>query len=231
MAIYSFSCRLCWTSTQVSSMYIIKEPEGGDYGDPDNFIGKKRSCWIACKELRFRSRILLSSRLFEGLVLRILQEFKDTIKYVEKIYPQAELCGYFCIIPSSLWKPSCPLKEKDIWEHTKFVTRVQRNDKLQNRNASRKQSKVRNHYRKNHNHSRKKRRRCGRMEVEFGPGNGKTLEPGKAEFGFEPSPEFTIDGFHRYADTFKAQYFRSEKCTDSGIENWEPSVNSILASG
>ncbi|XP_056693017.1 uncharacterized protein [Spinacia oleracea] len=71
MAIYSFSCRLCWTSTQVSSMYIIKEPEGGDYGDPDNFIGKKRSCWIACKELRFRSRILLSSRFSMGLIWKL----------------------------------------------------------------------------------------------------------------------------------------------------------------
>ncbi|XP_021863621.1 putative lysine-specific demethylase JMJ16 isoform X1 [Spinacia oleracea] len=148
------------------------------------------------------------------------EEFKDTIRYIEKIRPQAELYGICRIIPPPLWKPPCPLKEKDIWEHAKFVTRVQRVDKLQNRNASRKQSKV-------HSHSRKKRRRCGRMDVEFGSGNGKTSEPGEAEFGFEPGPEFTLDEFQRYADTFKVQYFRSENCTDSGVENWEPSVDNI----
>lgn len=65
------------------------------------------------------------------------------------------------------------------------------------------------------------------MDVEFGSGNGKTSEPGEAEFGFEPGPEFTLDEFQRYADTFKVQYFRSENCTDSGVENWEPSVDNI----
>lgn len=154
------------------------------------------------------------------------EEFKDTIRYIEKIRPKAELYGICRIIPPPMWKPPCPLKEKDIWEKAKFVTRVQKVDKLQNRDASRKQSKV-------HNHARKKRRRCSRMDAEYGPGNGKTLEPGEAEFGFEPGPEFTLEEFQRYADAFKVQYFRSDNCADSGTErakstlNWEPSVDNI----
>ncbi|XP_021738049.1 lysine-specific demethylase JMJ18-like [Chenopodium quinoa] len=154
------------------------------------------------------------------------EEFKDTIRYIEKIRPIAEIYGICRIVPPPLWKPPFPLKKKDIWEKAKFVTRVQRVDKLQNRDASRKQSKV-------HNNARKKRRRCSRMDVEFGPGNGKTLELGETEFGFEPGPEFTLDEFQKYADDFKFQYFRNENCTESGTErdrsteNWEPSVANI----
>lgn len=71
------------------------------------------------------------------------------------------------------------------------------------------------------------------MDVEFGPGNGKTFENGEAGFGFEPGPDFTLDEFQRYADAFKAQYFSSENLTDSGTERanstdkWEPSVENI----
>lgn len=30
-------------------------------------------------------------------------------------------------------------------------------------------------------------------------------------FGFEPGPEFTLDKFQKYADDFKAQYFRRKE--------------------
>ena len=64
-------------------------------------------------------------------------------------------------------------------------------------------------------------------------GSGKNFEQGEAGFGFEPGPEFTLDAFQRYADDFKAQYFRSDNCTESGVERvgsnekWEPSVEAI----
>ncbi|KAL2942708.1 putative lysine-specific demethylase JMJ16 [Bienertia sinuspersici] len=153
------------------------------------------------------------------------EEFKDTIRYIEKIRPKAEVYGICRIVPPPSWKPPCPLKRKAIWDKAKFVTRIQKVDKLQNRNSSRKQSKV-------HNHARKKRRRCSRMDMEFGAVNGKMLN-GEAGFGFEPGPEFTLDEFQRYADAFKAQYFRNDDFIDSGSErvnstdNWEPSVENV----
>ncbi|KAK9740017.1 hypothetical protein RND81_03G004800 [Saponaria officinalis] len=146
------------------------------------------------------------------------EEFKDTISYIEKIRPKAEQYGICRIVPPRSWKPPCPLREKEIWESSKFSTRVQKVDKLQNRDASKNLLK---------GHIRKKRRRCSRMGMEFGPGSGNTLEPGGAGFGFEPGPEFTLDEFQKYADDFKAQYFRNENCTDSGTVKWEPSVETI----
>ncbi|KAL9238154.1 hypothetical protein vseg_012620 [Gypsophila vaccaria] len=154
------------------------------------------------------------------------EEFKDTISYIEKIRPKAEQYGICRIVPPGSWKPPCPLREKEIWERSKFSTRVQRVDKLQNRDASKKLPK---------GQVRKKRRRCSRMGMEFGPGSVNTLEPGEVGFGFEPGPEFTLDEFQKYADDFKAQYFRNENRTDSGsgselpkgMAKWEPSVEVI----
>ncbi|KAG6437145.1 hypothetical protein SASPL_102056 [Salvia splendens] len=54
------------------------------------------------------------------------EKFEDTLKYISSIRAQEEIYGI------------CPLKETDIWEKSKFATRVQRIDKLQNRNAMRK---------------------------------------------------------------------------------------------
>ncbi|XP_057540084.1 putative lysine-specific demethylase JMJ16 isoform X1 [Amaranthus tricolor] len=153
------------------------------------------------------------------------EEFKDTIRFIEKIRPKAERYGICRIIPPPTWNPPCPLKEKHIWEKAKFGTRVQKVDKLQNRDASRKQSKV-------HTQARKKRR-CVRMGVECGPGNGNAFELGEPGFGFEPGPDFTLDEFQRYANAFKSQYFRSVNSTDSVIEEakstdcWEPLAKDI----
>ena len=158
--------------------------------------------------------------------MTVLQEFEDTLRYIEKIRPKAERYGICRIVPPSTWKPPCLLKEKDIWEKAKFGTRVQKVDKLQNRDASRKQSKV-------YTNAKKKRRRCVRMGVECGPGNGRTFELGEPGFGFEPGPDFTLDEFQRYANAFKDRYFRSESYTDSSIEKakstdcWEPSAKDI----
>ncbi|PQP94722.1 hypothetical protein Pyn_17558 [Prunus yedoensis var. nudiflora] len=60
------------------------------------------------------------------------EEFNDTLNYIASIRAKAEPYGICRIVPPSSWRPPCPLKEKDIWETSKFATRVQRVDKLQN---------------------------------------------------------------------------------------------------
>ncbi|XP_050381077.1 putative lysine-specific demethylase JMJ16 [Argentina anserina] len=158
------------------------------------------------------------------------EEFKDTLKYIASIRPKAEPYGICRIVPPSSWRPPCPLKEKNVWETSKFATRVQRVDKLQNRNSMRKIPK-------SQNHMKKKRRRCTRMGADC-PGGGRGFgDDGNCEaerFGFEPGPEFTLGAFEKYADDFKNQYFsKNEHVTGIGghlsevKERWEPSVENI----
>ncbi|XVF72019.1 hypothetical protein PTKIN_Ptkin12aG0087700 [Pterospermum kingtungense] len=58
------------------------------------------------------------------------QEFSDTLKYIESIRLKAEPYGICRIIPPPSWKPPCLIKEKNIWEYSKFVTQIQRFDKF-----------------------------------------------------------------------------------------------------
>ncbi|XP_021810978.1 putative lysine-specific demethylase JMJ16 [Prunus avium] len=158
------------------------------------------------------------------------EEFNDTLNYIASIRAKAEPYGICRIVPPSSWRPPCPLKEKDVWETSKFATRVQRVDKLQNRDSMRKIPK-------NHNHMRKKRRRCTRMGADCPSGGRGSGDDGYCEaerFGFEPGPELTLETFERYADDFKTQYFsKNEHITDIGgnlsklKEGWEPSVENI----
>ncbi|XP_022745077.1 putative lysine-specific demethylase JMJ16 isoform X2 [Durio zibethinus] len=161
------------------------------------------------------------------------EEFEDTLKYIASIRPIAEQYGLCRIVPPSSWKPPCPLKEKNRWDKSRFATRVQRVDKLQNRDSMRKMSKV-------NNNMRRKRRRCMRMAADCGSDSGSI--PGSADagfceverFGFEPGPEFTLDKFQKYADDFKAQYFKRKE-NDVDMEgqmtilpvHHEPSVENI----
>ncbi|XVF31013.1 hypothetical protein REPUB_Repub16aG0108900 [Reevesia pubescens] len=161
------------------------------------------------------------------------EEFEDTLKYIASIRPTAEQYGICRIVPPSSWKPPCPLKEKNMWENSRFATRVQRVDKLQNRDSMRKMSKV-------NNNTRRKRRRCMRMAVDCGSDSGSISGSAGAgfceveRFGFEPGPEFTLDKFQKYADDFKAQYFRRKE-NDVDMEgkmtilpeHHEPSVQNI----
>ncbi|KAE8677025.1 putative lysine-specific demethylase JMJ16 [Hibiscus syriacus] len=161
------------------------------------------------------------------------EEFEDALKYIASIRPRAEQYGICRIVPPSSWKPPCPLKEKKMWENSRFATRVQRVDKLQNRNSMRKMSKF-------NNNMRRKRRRCMRMAVDCGSGSGNisgSADAGFCEvegFGFEAGPEFTLDKFQKYADDFKALYFM-QKENDINIEgkmsilpdHHEPSVQNI----
>uniref|UniRef100_A0A1J3IFB5 Putative lysine-specific demethylase JMJ16 n=1 Tax=Noccaea caerulescens TaxID=107243 RepID=A0A1J3IFB5_NOCCA len=161
------------------------------------------------------------------------EEFKDTLSYIAKIRPTAEKYGICRIVPPPSWKPPCPLKEKQVWEQSKFTTRVQRVDKLQNRSSMKKISKI-------SSQMRRKKRKCMKMGMDSGT-NGRSdpfpvgTEMGELEtFGFEPGPGFTLKDFKNYADDFKAQYFKkSETSTDneckvgSSIDCWEPAVEDV----
>ncbi|XP_048136486.1 putative lysine-specific demethylase JMJ16 isoform X1 [Rhodamnia argentea] len=148
------------------------------------------------------------------------EEFEDTLKYIAAIRPRAEQYGICRIVPPPSWKPPCPLKEKSMWEESKFATRVQRVDKLQNRESMRKISLMQSQMRK-------KRRKCMKNGVDCGNGQGINLCHGDSSsyqgegFGFEPGPEFTLGTFQKYAEEFKTQYFPSNKNTNA-LENSQP---------
>ncbi|KAJ4834158.1 hypothetical protein Tsubulata_008141 [Turnera subulata] len=156
------------------------------------------------------------------------EEFKDTLRYISSIRPKAEPYGICRIVPPPSWKPPCPLREKTIWEGSKFATRVQRVDKLQNRDSMKKSRMS--------NHNRKKRRRCMRMAVDCGVDSGTItgstdvgiFEPER--FGFDAGPDFTLNTFQKYADDFKAQYFRrndDNKAVDMTQDRLQPTLDDI----
>lgn len=149
------------------------------------------------------------------------EEFEDTLTYIASIRTKAEAYGICRIVPPASWKPPCPLKEKIIWDNSKFATRIQRIDKLQNRDSMRRMWEA-------NIHKKKKRRRCLKPGVDLGNGSVDNRTPGEAaifdaeRFGFEPGSEFTLDAFQKYADDFKAQYFRqNEGQCEPSLENIE----------
>lgn len=146
-----------------------------------------------------------------------LQEFKDTLKYIRSIRQRAEPYGICRIVPPASWNPPCSLKEKNIWENAKFATRIQRVDKLQNRISAKRMFRYCNSL------NRKRRRSKIGMDCITSNGNNAVInELGYhtvgERFGFEPGPEFTIEGFQKYADDFEEQYF-CMKDMDSDIKS------------
>ncbi|CAN8305878.1 unnamed protein product [Cochlearia groenlandica] len=156
------------------------------------------------------------------------EEFEDTLNYIAKIRPEAEKYGICRIVPPTSWKPPCPLKEKQVWEGSKFTTRVQRVDKLQNRRSVKKVTKL-------SHQMRKKKRKCMKMGMDsVTNGSADTVMNEVETFGFEPGPGFTLKDFEKYADEFKARYFRkSETSTDNeckvrnSVDCWEPAVEDV----
>ncbi|KAF6150915.1 hypothetical protein GIB67_026836 [Kingdonia uniflora] len=130
------------------------------------------------------------------------EEFVDTLKYIASIRAKAEKYGICRIVPPSSWNPPCPLKESSVWENSKFSTRIQHIDKLQNRVSELKVSKA--------SDSPKQKKRKYDLEYESG------------QFGFEPGPQFTLDAFEKYTNDFKGQYF-----SDGIGVNQEPSIEDI----
>ncbi|EEC78664.1 hypothetical protein OsI_18782 [Oryza sativa Indica Group] len=141
------------------------------------------------------------------------EEFEDTLKYIESIRPMAEPYGICRIVPPSSWKPPCLLKDKSIWEGSKFSTRVQKVDKLQNRKSSKKGRRG----------GMMKRRKLAESEENSATAHTQTgMQQSPERFGFEPGPEFTLQTFQKYADDFSKQYFRKDTSMDS-----VPSVEDI----
>ncbi|PIA45403.1 hypothetical protein AQUCO_01700743v1 [Aquilegia coerulea] len=161
------------------------------------------------------------------------EEFKDVLKYIATIRPRAEKYGICRIVPPPSWSPPCPLKERCIWENSKFITRIQQIDKLQNRDSAKKMSRT-------CRHSRRKRQKTQETGVQCTGDNGDATEHNELEydnetkpFGFYPGPEFTLEAFQNYAHEFKSHYFGKDNYTlhESGQasvqKQWEPSVEDI----
>ncbi|KAL0854665.1 hypothetical protein Bca101_059817 [Brassica carinata] len=153
-----------------------------------------------------------------------LEEFGDTLAYIEKIRPLAEPYGICRIIPPSTWKPPCRLKEKTIWEHTKFPTRIQTVDLLQNREPMmKKKPKSRKRKRRRNSRMGSSRRRSGSASSPSEPASSPEAEE---KFGFNSGSDFALEEFERYALYFKDSYF--EKKDSVGEETkWTPSVEEI----
>ncbi|KAK3140368.1 hypothetical protein QOZ80_5AG0399940 [Eleusine coracana subsp. coracana] len=156
------------------------------------------------------------------------EEFKDAIRYIASIRPQAEKYGICRIIPPSSWKPPCSLKEKSFWECTEFNTRVQQVDKLQNREPPKKRTQPR-----------VQRKRKRRKRLRFGMTHRRSSAStdsadSEEKFGFQSGSDFTLDEFKKYADEFKQEYFgmkRSDEISLFEIKKrkklWAPSVEEI----
>ncbi|XP_028105188.1 putative lysine-specific demethylase JMJ16 isoform X4 [Camellia sinensis] len=160
------------------------------------------------------------------------EEFKDTLKYVASIRPQAGSYGIFRIVPPHSWQPPCLLKEKNIWECSKFTTYSQRINELQHLYLERK-------LQGNHEKMKGKRRRTLGMSLECGSDEVFVSDPDKTGhynegFEFKPGEEFSLETFKKYADDFKRHDFCMEgrvivsDDNSSVFENhWEPSVENI----
>ncbi|GFQ07428.1 lysine-specific demethylase jmj18 [Phtheirospermum japonicum] len=139
------------------------------------------------------------------------EEFQDTIGYISTIRSAAEAYGICRIVPPPSWKPPCPLKEKKFWENSKFSTRIQQVDLLQNREPMRKKSSRKRKRRRQFN-SRPRRR--ARPEAED-------------KFGFQSGSDFTLADFEIFSEEFKESYFEATgKNQDDGVR-WRPSVDEI----
>lgn len=162
------------------------------------------------------------------------EEFKDTLKYITGIRAAAEPYGICRIVPPPSWQPPCPLKDKTKWQTAKFPTRVQQVHKLQVREQMKK-------YR-NANGGRRKRRKHSRMERSSGRGHylseadsEVSVPDDEARFGFDSGSEFTLEGFQKYANDFKEQYFGFHEIKTDLIgmvsgeskSKWEPSVETV----
>ncbi|GFY97723.1 transcription factor jumonji (jmj) family protein [Actinidia rufa] len=154
-----------------------------------------------------------------------VEEFEDTLGYIAKIRPKAEAYGICRIVPPSSWIPPCPLKDKSVWEHAKFSTRVQQVDLLQNREPMRKK---RGRKRKRRRHS---KMGTSRRRPNSDGSESNATSNSDEKFGFQSGSDFTLDEFEKYASHFKEHYFGIndvvEDITIKQNAGWEPSVEEI----
>lgn len=125
------------------------------------------------------------------------EEFENPLQYISKIRMEAEEYGICSIVPPDSWKPHCPMEEKEIWENSRFHTRVQRINELQNVYLKRELKKVTEKMKGN---------RDSLVELDYGS-HGSVFEKG---------PEFTLQTFKKYAEDFEEHYFKKQN-----ISTWE----------
>ncbi|CAK7357410.1 unnamed protein product [Dovyalis caffra] len=156
-----------------------------------------------------------------------VEEFEDTLGYISKIRAKAESYGICRIVPPPSWSPPCCLKEKDIWEHGKFSTRIQYVELLQNREPMRKKSKSRKRKRRRHSRMGSTRRSTRRRANSCSEGN--VASETDETFGFHSGSDFTLEEFEKEAAYFKDCYFGTKDLMDGGTETQklEPSVEDI----
>lgn len=156
-----------------------------------------------------------------------VEEFEDTLSYIAKIRIEAEPFGICRIVPPPSWKPPCLLKERDLWEHSKFSTRIQQVDLLQNREPMRKKSRGR----------KRKRRRNSRMGSTRRRTNSgyeaSVVSETDEKFGFNSGSDFSLKDFQEYACSFKETYFgmtdfnEDLKSGAAANKTWQPSIEHI----
>ncbi|CAL9235558.1 unnamed protein product, partial [Arabidopsis halleri] len=151
------------------------------------------------------------------------EEFEDTLAYIEKIRPLAESFGICRIVPPSNWSPPCRLKEKSIWKDTKFPTRIQIVDLLQNREPMKKRKKPKGRKRKRGRNSRTVASKKRYGSVSRSVCSPKTTE--EETFGFNSGSDFTLEDFEKYAGYFKDYYFGRKD--NAGDTEWTPTVEDI----
>lgn len=135
----------------------------------------------------------------------MLQDFKETLEYIAKIRPTAEVYGICRIVPPPSWRPPFLLKNKEIWEASKLSTNVQKIDGLQNLFFKRKRSRL------DEKIETEMPKEAASVELESCNEHVGDSDEAKAidlVSEFERGPVFTMKSFKKYADDFKVQYFR-----------------------
>ncbi|KAL0799318.1 hypothetical protein Bca101_054493 [Brassica carinata] len=151
------------------------------------------------------------------------EDFEDPLAYIEKLRSRAESFGICRIVPPVAWTPPCPLKEKHIWEKSKFPTRVQLIDLLQNREPIKKSTNSKKRKRRVISKTGYSRRRRRDSDCD-----ADSPEDAEEKFGFETGPDFTLEEFQKYDEDFKESYFQVEDGS-SASENkkFKPKVKDI----
>ncbi|EOA28665.1 hypothetical protein CARUB_v10024888mg, partial [Capsella rubella] len=153
------------------------------------------------------------------------EEFEDPISYIEKIRPRAERYGVCVIKPPRNWTPPCRVKEKSLWEGTKFPTRIQVVDLLQNREPMNKKTKASGSKRKRGRDPSKKR-----SLPLSGPGSTSASASSSREdekFGFKSGSDFSLAEFEKYDRNFKDAYFNRKGKGKAGDTEMAPSLKEI----
>ncbi|XP_018447137.1 lysine-specific demethylase JMJ14 isoform X2 [Raphanus sativus] len=151
------------------------------------------------------------------------EDFEDPLAYIEKLRSRAESFGICRIVPPVAWTPPSPLKEKQIWEKSKFPTRVQLIDLLQNREPTKKSTNSKKRKRRLISKTGYLRRRRRRTDSDCDAPDD-SPQDAEEKFGFETGPDFTLEDFQKYDEDFKESYFQVEDGTN---KKFKPKVKDI----